>query len=202
MNAHGGRPVRRPRIGPLSAGGAAARPASLRASPWRTGGRFRIRIKEPDAVRLISIDEHQLLARSARGSDGRPKSGLRGVAEPGDNAHQPSLAFVPYLMTGDRYFLDEMKYWANFTLLSTFQDSYSKRRGGSAGLLAPNEVRGIGWALRNLADTAAYARQRRHRALARRWSTTSVARRVCGERIHPLGTLFPGRRPEDEQWAP
>ena len=63
-----------------------------------------------------------------------------------DNAHVPSLAYVPYLMTGDRYYADEMAFWANFVLLRTFQDGYSNYRGGTKGLLVANEVRGIAWA--------------------------------------------------------
>ena len=49
-----------------------------------------------------------------------------------------------------------MKFWADYVLVRTYQDSSSNQRGGSQGLLAPNEVRGIGWGLRNLADAAAY----------------------------------------------
>src|SRR5262249_30870989 len=37
-----------------------------------------------------------------------------------DNAHQPSLAFVPYLLTGDRYYAEEMAFWANYAMLRTY----------------------------------------------------------------------------------
>lgn len=73
-----------------------------------------------------------------------------------DNAHVPSLAYVPYLITGDRYYADEMSYWANYVLLRTFQDNYYKARSGSKGLLNSNETRGIAWGLRNMVDAAAY----------------------------------------------
>ncbi|MFA5911157.1 MAG: hypothetical protein WC815_20470 [Vicinamibacterales bacterium] len=208
MNAHGGRPEIAPYPDWTAQYLVEQRP-DQRAYVLRHGelaGSFGIHIKEPDAVRLISIDEHPNYWLDQRADpDGRPKSGLRGVAEPGDNAHQPSLAFVPYLITGDRYFLDEMKYWANFTLLWTFQDSYSKQRGGSAGLLASNEVRGIGWALRNLADAAAYVPDNDEmRAYFRQKVTNNLTwlDEYAGSVSTPLGTLFPGRRPEDEQWAP
>src|SRR5262249_51823973 len=102
----------------------------------------------------------------------RPKGGLAGTGplQP-DIAHQPSLAYVPYLVTGDRYYADEMAFWGNYVLIGTFQDSYYNRRGGgmihgpgsnspvhpgSWGSLMANEVRGIGWGLRNLVDAAAY----------------------------------------------
>src|SRR3954470_2552714 len=75
-------------------------------------------------------------------------------AAPGDNAHHPSLAFVPYLLTGERYFADELAYWANFSLLGSFASDDNRK--GAQGLLIGNEVRGIGWALRSLGDAAAY----------------------------------------------
>ena len=129
----------------------------------------------------------------------------RGLAVAAENAHQPSLAFVPYLVTGDRYFLDEMKYWANFCLLWTFQDSHSNQRGGSEGLLAPNEVRGIAWALRNLADAAAYVPDNDEmRAYFRQKVVNNLAwlDKHAATQTTPLGTVFPLRRPEDEQWSP
>jgi hypothetical protein len=72
-----------------------------------------------------------------------PRGRMDHRAAPGDNAHQPSLAFVPYLVTGDRFFADELAYWANFCLLGSFasDDNRKGRRGCSIG----NEVRGIGW---------------------------------------------------------
>jgi len=69
-----------------------------------------------------------------------------------DDAHQPSLAFVPYLMTGDRYYAEEMAFWANYGMIRTYPGD--DVRGGN-GILAYNEVRGFGWALRNLAEAAA-----------------------------------------------
>ncbi|HXD17292.1 MAG TPA: chitobiase/beta-hexosaminidase C-terminal domain-containing protein, partial [Vicinamibacterales bacterium] len=70
-----------------------------------------------------------------------------------DNAHQPSIAFVPYLLTGDRYYAEEMAFWANYGMVRTYPGDGVR---GSQGILAFNEVRGFGWALRNLADAAAY----------------------------------------------
>jgi hypothetical protein len=209
MNAHGGRPEIAPYPDWTAQYLVHKRP-DQRAYVLRHGelaGSFGIHIKEADAVRLISIDEHPNFWLDPRAdADGRPKNGLlRGLAEPGDNAHQPSLAYVPYLVTGDRFFLDEMKYWANFTLLWTFQDSYSKQRGGSEGLLAANEVRGIGWGLRNLADAAAYVPDNDE---MKAYFTQKVVNNLkwldknAATTAGPLGTLFPRRRPEDEQWAP
>src|SRR5712691_2868189 len=70
-----------------------------------------------------------------------------------DNAHQPSIAYVPYLLTGDRYYAEEMAFWANYAMVRTYPADGLR---GSQGILQNNEVRGYGWALRNLADAAAY----------------------------------------------
>ncbi len=70
-----------------------------------------------------------------------------------DTAHQPSLAYVPYLLTGDRYYAEEMAFWANYSMLRTYNGDGVR---GAQGILAYNEVRGYGWALRNIVDAAAY----------------------------------------------
>ena len=70
-----------------------------------------------------------------------------------DVAHQPSIAFVPYMLTGDRYYADEMAFWAFYSMLRTYPGDGTR---SNTGVIANNEVRGFGWALRNMADAAAY----------------------------------------------
>jgi hypothetical protein len=70
-----------------------------------------------------------------------------------DNAHQPSLAYVPYLLTGDRYYAEEMAFWANYSMLRTYNGDGVR---SSQGILKYNEVQAFGWALRNIVDAAAY----------------------------------------------
>jgi hypothetical protein len=67
-----------------------------------------------------------------------------------DLAHQPSLAYVPYLMTGDLYYLEEMHFWACFDLGA----SHGAYRGYEQGWLI-DQIRGNAWALRNIVDAAA-----------------------------------------------
>ncbi len=67
-----------------------------------------------------------------------------------DNAHQPSLSYLPYLLTGDRYYLDSLKDQANFVM--AWNDwGY---RGGNQGLLDYQPMRDQAWSLRTLADAA------------------------------------------------
>jgi hypothetical protein len=134
-------------------------------------GSWPIHVRDPQggigACQLVSIDQRPNYWLDDRAED-KPLGGPLpetpySYATPGpdrcpltpENAHQPSLAYVPYLLTGDRYYAEEMAHWANFTLLATRPTSGSWNRG-SQGLLSVNESRGFGWGLRNLVDAAAY----------------------------------------------
>jgi len=66
-----------------------------------------------------------------------------------DLAHQGSFAYIPYLLTGDFYYLDEAYLWASYCLLATWPSP----RGGAKGIIA-DQIRGDAWALRNIADAA------------------------------------------------
>ncbi len=128
-----------------------------------SGGAWPIHLRDLDGS-LLTIDE-----RPNFWLDGRACStgdcpagwmtngeGISGPLRP-DNAHQPSIAYVPYLITGDRYYLDEITFWANYVLLVTYQDDWANCRNGAEGLLVCNQTRGFGWGLRNLTDAAVYA---------------------------------------------
>ncbi|HUW82091.1 MAG TPA: Calx-beta domain-containing protein, partial [Phycisphaerae bacterium] len=66
-----------------------------------------------------------------------------------DKAHQPSLACIPYLVTGDFYYLEEMYFWASWDL----SDSNHTYRYDDLGIFR-DQVRGDAWAIRNVADPA------------------------------------------------
>lgn len=67
-----------------------------------------------------------------------------------DGNHQPSLAYLPYLVTGDYYYLEELQFWANWNMLQA-NPGY---RGFDKGLTKWNEIRGQAWTLRTLGQTA------------------------------------------------
>ncbi|MCL2092753.1 MAG: hypothetical protein FWH12_01040 [Treponema sp.] len=77
-----------------------------------------------------------------------------------DQAHQPSLVYIPYMITGDRWFLDELYYWGGYNL--AFDLYHRNTRGdipgadSSYGLIA-GQLRGVAWGLRTLSDAAAMA---------------------------------------------
>ncbi|WP_238323190.1 hypothetical protein [Acidovorax sp. JHL-9] len=90
-------------------------------------------------------------------------STLRGTSQPAlptvvngsttweaDTAHQGSFAYVPYLVTGDAFYLDELSFWAawNLTAMSPGYRSYGQ------GLLWEDQVRSHAWTMRALGDAA------------------------------------------------
>jgi hypothetical protein len=67
-----------------------------------------------------------------------------------DDAHQPSIAYLPYLITGDAFYLDELHFWANWNMV--IANPYYRDFG--KGLLKWAQVRGQAWSLRTLGHAA------------------------------------------------
>jgi hypothetical protein len=65
-----------------------------------------------------------------------------------DSAHQPNFAYLPYLVTGDYYYLEELQFWA---MWNVFSDNPYYREF-EKGLVNPDQVRGQAWSLRTLAE--------------------------------------------------
>ncbi len=165
--------------------------------------------------RLVSLDQRPTLWLDGRAAGsgvdhikGRPMPVREyGSLTPGpgqsplipDNAHQPSLAYVPYLITGDRYYAEEMAFWANYSMLRTYKRD-------ARGLLTSNEVRGIGWALRNLADAAAYypeaspVRAHLEQKLRNNLRALDEVANAQDLAANPFRILWTGMRPEGPQY--
>ncbi|HEX8788004.1 MAG TPA: hypothetical protein VF793_17600 [Telluria sp.] len=67
-----------------------------------------------------------------------------------DVAHQPALAYLPYLVTGDYYYLEELQFWAMYNSF----ESNPGYRGNIKGLVFPQQVRGQAWSMRTLGEVA------------------------------------------------
>jgi hypothetical protein len=67
-----------------------------------------------------------------------------------DTAHHPSFSYLPYLVTGDTYHLDELHFWANWNLINQ-NPGYRKH---ATGLFKSHQARGQAWALRSLTQAA------------------------------------------------
>lgn len=67
-----------------------------------------------------------------------------------DYAHTPAFSYLPYLLTGDYYHLEEMQFWALWDVFQT-NPGY---RNNIQGLIVNSNVRVQAWTLRNLAEAA------------------------------------------------
>jgi len=109
----------------------------------------------------VSIDARPNFWIDWRGGPGNSPAGdMTAIMAPLDQnpiypniEHQVSMAYVPYLLTGDRYYAEELAFWADYGMLAS-QPLYIRQE--SLGLLGDGSVRAIAWPLRELADAAAY----------------------------------------------
>lgn len=105
---------------------------------------------------------YPVLWTDARGGVGRPgQAGSTGLTQQPDDttgwtldtAHQPDLSFVPYVMTGARWMLDNLQAQASWSLMS----QWPAMRGQAQDLVVQdNQVRASAWSLRQI-DEAAWA---------------------------------------------
>jgi hypothetical protein len=67
-----------------------------------------------------------------------------------DSSHMAGFAYVPYMLTGDFYYLEELHFWLNFALgqFNPYYRQYIK------GWVKPDQVRGQAWSMRTLAEAA------------------------------------------------
>jgi hypothetical protein len=157
-------PGGRPEIGPYPAWVShyvvhkrPAQRAYMLAMGSNAAGAISVHMDDADGSMLLldrrpnfNLTVQDLTGESGPAGGGSQLRGILYAAEVGA-AHTASLAYVPYLVTGDRFFLDEMKYWANGAMLTV-----SWGRNGAAGLITAQQVRAMGWAMRDLSDAAAY----------------------------------------------
>jgi len=74
-----------------------------------------------------------------------------------DLAHQGSFCYLPYLFTGDWYFLEEAYFWASFnTAHGDPSTQLSYARGREFGFINAQglQIRGVAWGMRNLGHAA------------------------------------------------
>ncbi|MDB5792874.1 MAG: hypothetical protein JWQ80_2898 [Massilia sp.] len=66
-----------------------------------------------------------------------------------DSSHQANFAYLPYLVTGDYYYLEELQFWSMWNVFSS-NPGYRKNIQG----LLNGQVRAQAWSLRTLAEAA------------------------------------------------
>ncbi len=106
-------------------------------------------IRDPKTTRVPTLDNHPRYWLDGRANEASYGHGPMLTDVDGwdvDNAHQPELAYVPYLISGDRRFLDELIAQTAYALFS--YNSAPGYRDGAEGNLTDDEVRGQAWANR------------------------------------------------------
>jgi len=101
----------------------------------------------------VSLDDHPTVVMgpgSPSAHDAFPALTVGDTPWTPQIAHHPSLFYLPYLLSGDLFYLEEVAFWADWVLASV-DPGY---RDGAKGLIAANEVRGQAWSLRTLAEAA------------------------------------------------
>jgi hypothetical protein len=123
-------------------------------------GSWPIHYRDKKTDRAVSLDDHPYMTLlgnppdtcdpATKVCDAFPACGDCASPYTPDSAHQPSLAYMPYLMTGDRYYLDELELWANWNMLQA-NPGY---RDHERGLVKWDQPRGQAWSLRTLGQVA------------------------------------------------
>ncbi|QOL51834.1 hypothetical protein LPB04_00675 [Massilia litorea] len=125
-------------------------------------GSFPMHYRDKRTGLPISLLDYPYMTLLGHPSDTRnPKTGKQEVFPPcrkelcktpnaPDGSHQPAFAYLPYLVTGDHYYLEELQFWAMYNVFYS-NPGYRK---DAQGLLASDQVRSQAWNLRTLAEAA------------------------------------------------
>jgi hypothetical protein len=125
-------------------------------------GSWSMHYRDRATGRPVSVVDYPYMTMLGNPSDTRnPKTGKTEAFPPcpkdacktpyvHDVSHQPSFAYLPYLVTGDFYYLEELEFWAMYDVFSA-NPGY---RENIKGLLKPEQVRGQAWGLRTLGEAA------------------------------------------------
>ena len=101
----------------------------------------------------INLDDHPgvaLVYGNSTTKDALPVLGPSDTPWTPEVSHHPSLFYVPYLLTGDLFYLEEQHFWASW-ILGAVDPNY---RGYAQGLIHSNQVRGQAWSLRTLGEAS------------------------------------------------
>ena len=118
-------------------------------------GSYGVHFTKNDPSIFVTVDEKLNYYLDTRSSaDNKPLNNMRGNYHTFSHAHITSLAFIPYLVTGTRYYNDEVLHHAHYAIKASFTPRNSELY--DSPILWRGEVRSFGWILRNIADAAYY----------------------------------------------
>lgn len=157
----------RPDIGPLPQWGAMyllsmdARAKNVTLGVGDLAGSWPIHYRDKVTDQPVSLETYPYMTLLGRAGDAVNPATKKSEAFPvcggdctttyqPDSSHQPSMAYLPYLLTGDYYYLEELQFWANYNMLQA--NPYYREFG--KGLVQWDQVRGQAWSLRTLGHAA------------------------------------------------
>lgn len=110
--------------------------------------------------RPVSIVEYPYISIFGKASDTYNRTTLKYEALPActncaqlnttDTAHQPAFAYLPYIVTGDAYYLEELQFYGMWNVLS----ANPHYREYAKGLVTSDQIRGQAWSMRTLGEAA------------------------------------------------
>lgn len=124
------------------------------------GGSYQIHYRHKATDLPVSIDDFPYMTLLGNDPDTKnPKTGLleafpavtNGLAplQP-DDAHQPSIGYLPYAISGDYFQLEELQFWADWNLV----EANPGYRGYEKGLFTWGQNRAQAWSIRTLGQAA------------------------------------------------
>jgi hypothetical protein len=126
-------------------------------------GSYGVHYRDEQTGRPVSIADHPTLttrfSQAEVGMNSVPDASGSSPLTP-DDAHQPSIAFLSYLTTGDFYYLEELHFWVSWNHLQANPLPPDGYRQGASGIMQ-GQVRAQAWEMRNLGQ-AAYATPDNH----------------------------------------
>ena len=110
------------------------------------------RMVSVNARKTVSLRELSLTCGSAYTADEIHTGNITTEAGAITRSHMPDVAYVPYLMTGRYYYLEELQYWAAYSVANrTGCYGEAWMRQGDSGYLNDSQIRGDAWGFRTLA---------------------------------------------------
>ncbi len=124
------------------------------------GGSYSMHYRDKKTDLPVSLDDYPYMTILGNPPDTKnPKTGLleafpavtNGLEKhTPDDAHQPSIAFLPYVISGDYFYLEELQFWANWNMVI----ANPQYREWQKGLLWWGQNRGQAWSMRTLGQAA------------------------------------------------
>jgi hypothetical protein len=116
------------------------------------GTAYSIHIRDEKTGLPISIDNYPntSLADPQNSSPALPSGGRSIYFEGQWSSHQPSIGYLPYVVTGDYFYLEEAQFWSAWNLIWPNKED----RDRTKGWWYTGSIRGAAWAYRSLGQVA------------------------------------------------